>query len=179
MFDPEVLTGVESCCFHGVFLRIRGRGCARSGTSTACRWIVTAWGRRPQCGSRGGCDCHGPCHSAGVVSACGATAPARRPASAAPPSAPSAAAPGLRVVARLVQVAAVEPQVLHAASASTCCAVRLPRARDPWACPSRGPSTCRPCRPPPGEIRSADPAVHRAVAGGVDDQVGRQFACRR
>ena len=30
------------------------------------------------------------------------------------------------------------------ASASTCCAARLPTGRDPWSCPTPGRSTCRP-----------------------------------
>ena len=34
VFDPEIFAGVESCCFHGVHLRIPGRGRARSDAST-------------------------------------------------------------------------------------------------------------------------------------------------
>src|SRR5450830_1013634 len=54
-----------------------------------------------------------------------------------------------RVMARLVQIAAVEPQRLLQ-WASTYCAARLPRGLGPWWCQSPGPRPCPPCPPPPG-----------------------------
>ena len=61
----------------------------------------------------------------------------------------------LRIVPRLMQIAAVEPQAPPAASASTCCAARLPTDPDPSWCRSPGPSTLPTLSATSREIRSA------------------------
>ena len=89
------------------------------------------------------------------LNACDMSAPVDKPASPAPPCAPSIAAPETASSGATGAGCRRESTVAAPASASTCSVARLPTGRGLWACLSPGPRACQPCRGDSGVIRSA------------------------